>query len=231
MKWLVLIPAHNEAESLARVVDDLHRYYPDLPILVVDDGSTDQTPALLRTLPVFSLRLTHRLGLGRALRAGFRYARILGHDAVIRFDGDGQHQADQIAALQQPILAGDAEVTIGSRHPRAAAQKGFRFRTRQALAVCLSAITGWPVSDPTSGFWAFGPRAVDLLSDHHPSGYPEPELLLFLHRNAFRVSEVAIVMRDRLAGRTSLTLSRQWLAFLRTVLALVVVPLRRTVSN
>jgi hypothetical protein len=83
------------------------------------------------------------------------------------------------------------------------------------------------VTDPTSGMWAFGPRAIRLLSRHHPTGYPEPELLLLLHRNGLRFEEIPIRMRPRTAGSTSLTWARKSVALGRTALAVMVVPLRR----
>jgi hypothetical protein len=100
-----------------------------------------------------------------------------------------------------------------------------------ALAACLSAVTRKRVTDPTSGFWLFGPRALRLLSGHHPAGYAEPELLLFLSRNRLRVAEIPIRMRPRIGGRTSLTRPRALLAFARTALALVIVPFRQLVDG
>src|SRR5262249_49215226 len=102
---------------------------------------------------------------------------------------------------------------------------------QSALAACLTLVTGRRVTDPTSGFWLFGPRALRLLAEHHPTGYAEPELALLLRRNGLRVVEVPIRMRPRLAGRTSLTASRTLLALARTLLAIVVVPLRRVVAG
>ena len=87
------------------------------------------------------------------------------------------------------------------------------------------------MTDPTSGFWLFGPKALRLLGGHHPAGYAEPELLLFLDRNNLCVTEVPIRMRPRTAGRTSLTAARTVLAFARTVLAFVVVPFRQMVEG
>ena len=94
------------------------------------------------------------------------------------------------------------------------------------LGVCLSALTGRRVTDPTSGFCAMGPRAVPVLAEHHPTGYPEPELRLFLSRNALNAVEVAVRTRPRLGGKTSLTPVRVTAAGARVALALIIVPLR-----
>ena len=239
---LGLIPAHNEAATLPHVVAELRAYCPDLDVLVLDDGSTDDTQWVLQDLGVRFLHFPDRMGIGSAMRAGLRYAARMGYDGAVRLDGDGQHDADEIERLLAPLRRGFADVSIGSRYSRrdaegtrrgaedAEAQRGspaIRF-VQRSLAVMLSIVTGRAVTDPTSGFCAFGPRAVRFLAEHHPTGYPEPELLLLLNRNRLSVIEVAVSSRPRLAGRTSLTLTRLATAAFRVMLAIVIVPLRAT---
>lgn len=229
---LAVVPAFNESASLPRVVADLSRVMPLKDILVVDDGSTDGTPELLPHLGVRWLRLSQRLGVGGAVRAGIRYARRAGYAYVVRIDGDGQHRACDIARVLAPVVLGRADVALGSRFLRRQRRLGGLRRVSQAaLAACLSAVTRKRVTDPTSGFWLFGPRALRLLSGHHPAGYAEPELLLFLSRNRLRVAEIPIRMRPRIGGRTSLTGPRALFAFARTALALVIVPFRQLVDG
>jgi glycosyltransferase involved in cell wall biosynthesis len=232
VNFLVLIPARNEAANLPRVIDELRRSRPDAAILVVDDASDDDTRDVLPTLGVHWLRLAQRLGIGGAMRAGLRYAQVLGHDVVVRVDGDGQHRPDQIGRLLHPIREDGADAVQGSRYTDDVgyASQGMRRLGQRILAVVLSLGTADRVTDPTSGFWAFGQRAVRILADHHPTGYPEPELRLFLRRNRLRVAEAPVQMRGRLAGRSSLTVPRAWLAAARVVLAMVVVPLRAVVE-
>jgi len=197
----------------------------------VDDGSTDSTPELLPRLGVRWLTLSQRLGVGGAVRAGIRYAERAGYDYVVRIDGDGQHRACDIARMLAPVVTGRADVALGSRFLRGRGLRGARRVSQAALAACLSAVTRKRVTDPTSGFWLFGPRALRLLSRHHPAGYAEPELLLFLSRNRLRVSEIPIRMRPRIAGRTSLTAPRAVFALARTALAFVIVPFRQLVEG
>ena len=225
-----LIPAHNEAANLRAVVADITSRRPDLAILVIDDGSTDGTVATLEGLNVRSLHFAERMGIGSAMRAGLRYAVRLGFDVAIRLDGDGQHGAADIDTLLAPIMAGDADVVLGTRYAHSERGRLGAIRLlRPPLATCLTALTGRRVTDPTSGFCAFGPRAVRLLAEHHPNGYAEPELRLFLSRNRLRVQEVAVRARPRLSGTTSLTPARLALAAARVVLAMLIVPLRAVV--
>jgi glycosyltransferase involved in cell wall biosynthesis len=228
---LALVPAFNESANLPRVVADLSRIMPVKNILVVDDGSTDSTPELLPRLGVRWLTLSQRLGVGGAVRAGIRYAERAGYDYVVRIDGDGQHRACDIARMLAPVVTGRADVALGSRFLRGRRLRGARRVSQAGLAACLSAVTRKRVTDPTSGFWLFGPRALRLLSGHHPAGYAEPELLLFLSRNRLRVAEIPIRMRPRIAGRTSLTAPRAVFALARTALALVIVPFRQLVEG
>jgi glycosyltransferase involved in cell wall biosynthesis len=229
---LAIIPAFNEALNLGRVVSELHRRTPGIDVLIVNDGSTDDTPNILPTLGVSWLTLAQRVGVGGAVRAGLRFAAREGYEYVVRIDGDGQHRACDIAPVLTPVLTGRFDVIIGSRFRNRPGGRPTLLRLSQtALANCLTLLTGQRITDPTSGFWLFGPRAVQLLGRHHPTGYPEPELVLFLCRNGLRVGEVEIRMRPRLAGRTSLTPSRASLAIVRTLLALMIVPTRALVEG
>jgi glycosyltransferase involved in cell wall biosynthesis len=226
---LCLIPAHNEAANLTAVVAEVRSRRPDLDILVVDDGSTDRTMAIVPRLGVRWLELTDRLGIGSAMRAGLRYALRQGYDTVIRIDGDGQHRADDIDALLTAVSASHADIAIGTRYHQGGATR--KPRVISALAKLLSTLTGRRVTDPKSGFYALGPRAIRILAEHHPTGYPEPELRLFLKRNALNVVEVGVRPRSRLTGRTSLTTGRLATAAARVALAMVIVPLRRRVRE
>lgn len=232
-RLLILVPAYNEAGSLRAVLQEIRKHVSDADILVVDDASTDGTPGLLADLDVCWIRLGHQLGTGAAVRTGIRYALARGYETVVRVDGDGQHPPDVIERLLEPLRRGTADVVVGSRYvgTSATAVPVARRLVHTVLGAVLSLITGQRVTDPTSGLWAFGPHALRLLADHHPSGYPEPELVLFLSRNSMRVIELPVIMRTRLAGRSSLTPHRTGAAMARLLLLLVVVPLRSAIGG
>jgi glycosyl transferase family 2 len=229
---LCLIPAYNEASNLASVVAEVRSCRPDLDILVVDDGSTDGTASLLERLGVRWLRFPQRLGIGSAMRAGLGYAARLGYDAAVRVDGDGQHQARDIEGLLAPVEDGRADVVLGSRYTEPDVERTGNVRfVQRLLGACLSALTGRCVTDPTCGFCALGPRAIRVLAEHHPTGYPEAELQLFLSRNVLTAMEVPVRGRSRLRGKTSLTPGRVTAAGARVVLAMLIVPLRRRIRG
>jgi glycosyltransferase involved in cell wall biosynthesis len=226
-RTLTLIPAYNEAANLPAVVAQIREQRPDLDILVVNDGSTDGTLQVLETLRVRWLGWPHRRGVGCAVRAGLRYGARFGYDVVVRLDADGQHDAGDIARLLDRLHADDVDAVLGSRYVDAAPAPG---ALKRALAMIVSAVTRRRITDATSGFWAMGPRAVALLASHHPRGYPEPELHLFLGRNGLNVAEVPVDSRERLSGRSSLTVARLLTAAARVLLAVVIVPLRARVD-
>jgi GT2 family glycosyltransferase len=243
-----IIPAHNEAANLPAVIAELRTCHPGLDVLVVDDGSTDGTSLVLESLGCRWLAFPERLGIGNAMRAGLRYAVRLGYDGAVRLDGDGQHSPDEIERILEPLMRGEADVAVGSRfiapgersRPGSSSPAGGRGHgganrlvrlAQRLLARCLSALTGAVVTDPTSGFYALGPRALRLLVSHHPTGYPEPELHLFLSRNDLAAIEVPVRSRPRLGGRTTLMPTRWTTAAARVLLALLVVPLRGAVEG
>ncbi|MGB2717611.1 MAG: glycosyltransferase [Vicinamibacterales bacterium] len=231
-QMLAVVPAYNEVENLNRVVGELRRLAPAIDVLVVNDGSTDATSEVLPQLGVRWLTMAARVGVGGAVRAGLRYALKNGYSYVVRIDGDGQHRTTDIRRLLEPVVADRLDVVIGSRFLARRKRRFTVLRGAQALlAVCLTFATKRRITDPTSGFCLFGPRALRMLAHHHPTGYAEPELLLLLHRNGLRAGEVPIRIRPRLNGRTSLTPLRALVAVGRTLVALFVAPSRRAVMN
>lgn len=231
-RLLAVIPAYNEADSLARVVGELRRVAPAVDVLVVNDGSTDGTADLVPGLGAAWLSMPARVGVGGAVRAGLRYAEKHGYEYVVRIDGDGQHRVADIARLLTPVAANQLDAVIGSRFMTRRRRRPTLLRGAQALlAACITALTRTRITDPTSGFCLFGPRAVRLLARHHPTGYAEPELILLLHRHGLRLGEAPVRPRPRLKGRTSLTPARALVAFGRTLLALVIVPARRAAAD
>ena len=232
VRAMCLIPAHNEEANLPAVIADVRSSCPAMDILVIDDGSTDRTALTAERLGVRWLRFPERMGIGSAMRAGLRYAALAGYAAAVRIDGDGQHRAADIHRVLEPIAAGRADVVLGSRYVKARTPHGDPVRLlKRSLGGCLSALTGKRVTDPTSGFCALGPRAIRLLAEHHPTGYGEPELRLFMSRNALNVIEAPVGERSRLSGRTSLTPGRLTAAGARALLAMLIVPLRSAVGG
>ena len=202
---LVVVPALNEEESVADVVRDVRRGVPDAVCLVIDDGSTDATGQRARAAGATVLTLPYNLGVGGAMRAGFRYARDHGFSAVVQVDADGQHDPASIPALLEKLdtvdLASGARFAgVGDYAVSMPRRWAMRF-----LAAVLSRIAATRLTDVTSGFKAAGPRTVSLFADELPAEYlgDTIEALVIASRAGLRIRQVPVEMRQRQAGTPS----------------------------
>ena len=227
---LVILPAYNEALNIARAVADIRAELAQADILVVNDGSSDETAAAARGAGALVLSLPYNVGIGAAVQAGFQFACAHGYDIVLRNDGDGQHAPENNRDLLAALAAHDADVVIGSRFIGEQGDYGTP-RLRRAgsaiLARLLSAIIGQRVTDPTSGCSVYNRRAIRLLAQVYPHDYPEPEAILILHRSGMRQLEIPVRMIPRQHGRSSITAGRSVYYMIKVVLAILINLLRR----
>ena len=203
---MVLIPAYNEGGSVASVVGAVRRAVPQAPVVVVDDGSDDDTAQAAVEAGAELLQLPHHLGLGGAVQMGYRFAFEQGFERVVRLDGDGQHEAEDIPALLGAMDEGGYDVVTGSRFLE---KNHYPIQPLRRLGGLLFSWILYPVliqriTDPTSGFVAMNRQALEVCSRSFPLEYPEIETLVVLRRNALRFKEVPARMHARLAGRSSI---------------------------
>ncbi len=221
---LAVIPAYNEAENLPHVVADIRACAPHWDIAVVDDGSRDDTSAVARGLGVILLRLPVNLGIGGAVQTGLIYGHRHGYDVCLQVDGDGQHDPAESVRLIEVLREQDADLAIGSRFLHGTGfQSTFARRVGiRILRAALHALTGEPITDPTSGQRALGRRALALLAADYPQEYPEPEVVYILRRHGLRVVEVPVTMRARRAGRSSIRVVHSVLYMLKVLVAILI---------
>jgi glycosyltransferase involved in cell wall biosynthesis len=193
---VLLIPAYNEARHLAGVLERARAAAPGFEIVVVDDGSSDETARVAGDAGARVLRHPGNLGYGAALQTGYKFAQRAGARLVVQMDADGQHDPADIAALAAPVERGELDVVIGSRFLadpgyEMGALRGAGRRLFRALARGL----GLDVTDPTSGFQALSPRALRLyVRDFFPSDYPDVDVLVAAQRGGLRVGERPVKM-------------------------------------
>ena len=204
---LIIIPAFNEEGAIAGVVSEVHEFVPGVPVLVLDDCSTDSTAARARAAGAAVLPIPHHLGLGGCVQAGYKLAWELGYDYVIRVDGDGQHDPRDIPHVFERLKSSGCEMVIGSRF---VTESGSRTGVVRSLGIrffrlVLRPILGKPVHDPTSGFVGVNRLALNVFRSSFPLDYPEIEALVVLQRRKFRFEEVPCKMRPRRTGRSSIT--------------------------
>ncbi len=205
LRRIAVVPAYNEEASIGRVIDEIRGFDSDFEIVVVDDGSVDGTARVAEGRGARVLRLPFNLGIGGAVQTGFRYAYEHEFQLAVRVDGDGQHDAAELPALLEPVLAGEADIAVGSRFTGGDGYRSSRSRRLgiRILASVVSALVRQRVTDPTSGFQALNRHAIALFAADYPHDYPEVEATVLVARHRLRRCEVAAAMRERSAGRSS----------------------------
>lgn len=229
---LAIVPAYNEEAAIAHTIAGLRAAAPEFDIVIVNDGSQDHTSAAARaTGQAVVVDLPCNLGIGGAVQTGFKYADRYGYELAIQFDADGQHLASEIGALIAPILAGQADVVLGSRF---LGVKSFQSTWARRLGIyCFylvnSLLIGQAITDNTSGFRAYNRRAISFLAEHYPTDYPEPEAVILLKKNGFRLSEVPVLMQARQGGSSSIHGLWSLYYMVKVLLAIVVTAMRKPV--
>lgn len=225
---LIVMPAFNEQEVIGAVLDEVRDRLPDAALLVIDDGSHDETTRIARQAGARVLQLPFNLGVGGAMRLGFRYAKQNNYSAVVQLDSDGQHNPADVPALV--ALLDEVDVTIGARFAGSGDYevRGPRKWAMRFLSRVLSSAVGVKLSDTTSGFKAHGPRAIDLFARDYPAEYlgDTIEALVIGHRAGLSFAQLGVTMRERAGGTPS---HRPWRAGVylgRAFLALCVAFLR-----
>ncbi len=217
---------------MGAVVAELRAFDPGLDVLVIDDGSTDATAERAAAAGAAVVRLPYNLGIGGAVQTGFKYALAHGYGVVIRLDGDGQHEPQEIPNLLAPLARGEADVVVGSRFASGAGDYRPPFARRAGIrwfSQLVSLLTRQKLTDTTSGFQAVNARAIKLFAADYPHDYPEVEAAVMVVRHRLRIVEVPATMRGRETGSSSITALRSLYYAVKVTLALFVGVFRRRI--
>jgi glycosyltransferase involved in cell wall biosynthesis len=228
-RHLAIVPAYNEAGSIAQTVGEIREHALGFDVLVVDDGSTDATRVLAAAAGARVISLPFNVGIGGAMQCGYLYARDHDYSVAVQVDGDGQHDARDIprmlAALDEdPGL----EMVTGSRF---LAGEGYRSSPMRRVGIrvfasLISLITRQRVTDATSGFRMSARSAIELFARDYPPDYPEVEAILLLHAHRLRMREVPVAMRPRTSGRSAIVRAVPAYYMVKVLLAVLVGLLR-----
>jgi len=219
---LAIVPAYNEEGAIKKVVEEIQSVQPHIDIVVIDDGSTDRTVDIARNAGARVISLPFNLGIGGAVQTGFKYAAERAYEAAVQVDGDGQHEPDQIPILLKALDKPGTDVVLGSRFLEAGGYKTSMVRQIGVRIFMLinSILLKKRITDNTSGFRAYGKRAIAFLASNYPYDYPEPESVIILERNGFSIEEVPITMRQRETGRSSISAVRAVYYMVKVLLAI-----------
>ena len=231
-KRLVVVPALNEEATVGDVVRSARRTL-GCDVLVVDDGSSDTTASVARAAGASVLQHPFNLGVGAALRSGFRVASDGGYETVVQLDGDGQHDADDALKLLECLETAAVDIVIGSRFEAGYAAGPVRRTSMKLLSRIISRRVGVNITDTTSGFRAFGKRAIQQFARAYPTAYLSDtvEALVLAADWSFSVAEQPVHMHARQGGRSSATNTRSAFHFLRLTLVLLLNRVRRPMTQ
>jgi len=197
-KTLIIIPAYNEENNLGSVLEAIKKWAPNIPVLVVDDGSTDSTALVAENHGAQLISLPFNSGYGVALQTGFIYAVRNQYSLVVQMDADGQHDPQYIPDLLQEVEKGGLDVVVGSRF---LGKKSYKASIPRQIGMFIfghlaSLFCGQKVTDPTSGFQALRGDVIRFgASKYFPPDYPDADFLIMLHRSGFKVKEIPVKMR------------------------------------
>lgn len=229
---LVVMPAFNEEASVEATVREVRTVLPGVNVLVVDDASTDATAAVAAAAGATVLRLPFNLGVGGAMRAGFKYALAQGYQVAVQIDADGQHDPSTVPALLEKL--DEADIVLGARFAGTGnyQSSGPRWWAMRFLAITLSRVSGTRLTDTTSGFRASGPRALALFAEHYPAEYlgDTIEALVIAIRSGCVVRQVPTSMRERTGGVPSHNPIKSAIYLGRAVIAMVFALVRPTAT-
>ena len=226
-KIILIIPAHNEEDSIQKTIDSIKNY----EYIIINDGSTDNTEQVLIDNNYNHVSLSFNLGIGGAVQTGYKYALENGYDIAVQFDADGQHDADSIKDLIQPIIEGEADFTIGSRFIRKNSEN-FKssFLRRVGIRLISNVIflfSRTRIYDTTSGFRAANKEVIAHFAESYPKEYPEPVSDYELVKLGFKVTEVSVKMHERKAGKSSIHSWKSAYYVINVLLSIFVIKIRR----
>ena len=205
METIVLIPAYNEGPSIGTVVQRVREIYPQYDVVVVNDGSQDDTARVAKAAGAKVVSHPFNMGYGVAIQTGYKYALRQGYEYLVQMDGDGQHDPGCIPQLLAPVVSGETDFVLGSRflgdasyEPSLARRLGMGF-----FRALISRLIGQRITDTTSGFQAFNRQVIGYFTTEvFPCDYPDADMLLTLHRAGFRIREVPVRMHASSSGKS-----------------------------
>ena len=224
LRTLIIIPAYNEEGSIEKVVNNLIEKFPKYDYLVINDGSTDHTQSICNSNKYQVVNLAINMGIGGAVQTGYRYAWDNHYDIAVQIDGDGQHDVSYLEEMIRPIEEGQADIVIGSRFLE---KEGFQStRIRRVginfLSFLGKLLTGVRVKDITSGYRVVNTKFIRIFALDYPADYPEPEAMVIAAVHGGRIKEYPVIMRERKAGESSITMKNSIYYMCKVTLAMII---------
>lgn len=226
---LIIIPAYNEERGLARVIAQVRQEAPESDILVVNDGSRDDTARVAREAGATVLSHAFNMGYGVTIQTGYKYAYAHGYDFLVQIDADGQHDPTFINQLLEPVVKGETDLVLGSRflwfdsyRPSFSRRLGILFFRK-----LVTTLIGRSITDPTTGYQAFNREVMRFFTtDVFPCDYPDADVLVTLNLAGFSIREVPVRMFANPTGKTMHSGAKPLYYMFKMCLSIIVTLLR-----
>ncbi len=234
MKILVIVPAYNESAAIAGTIKEIQEKAPEADILVINDGSSDDTAGVVSRCGVKYLSHCINLGIGAAVQSGFLYARDNGYTYAVQIDGDGQHDPAYILPMIAWMEKENIDVGIGSRF---ISHQGFQSSRMRRLGIWfLSHLVrlscGLHIRDVTSGYRVSNRRYIEIFARNYSDDYPESDAIPVIAFTGGKAAEYPMIMRERRAGHSSIDLGHSFYYIVKASLSIIlsrfVYPVKKT---
>lgn len=232
---LIIIPVYNESANIVELIHEVADVYTEWDILVVNDASTDDSGKLAEsTGKAIVIHLPINLGIGGCVQTGFKYASRHNYRIALQFDGDGQHKVSEIAKLVKPLRKKEADVIIGSRFN--IKHDGYKSDPVRRIGIKIFEFLSYllirqRITDHTSGFRAYNRKAFRFLAENYPTDFPEPEVVILLGKNGFRIKEKFAQMLQRQGGISSIPLAKGPYYMFKVMLSMIMASMRSRIVN
>ncbi len=229
MKKLVIIPAFNEEGNLEKTIKDIKDNAPDFDYVIINDCSTDKTLEMCRRHGFSYLNLPVNLGIGGAVQTGYRYAYYHGYDIAVQFDGDGQHSAAHLEDMVTTLINTESDMVIGSRFIE---KEGFQSSGLRRIGIkyftgLIKILTGKTITDPTSGMRMVNRKLLEKFTNEYPKDYPEPESVVTILSEKYKVTEIPVVMNEREEGVSSISLKNSVYYMIKVSFAILIARMKK----
>ena len=229
MKKLVIIPAYNEEGNLEKTINDITENAPGFDYVIINDCSTDNTLEMCRHHGFDYLNLPVNLGIGGAVQTGYRYAFYHGYDLAVQFDGDGQHSAAHLEDMAKVLEKSGADMVIGSRfiEKEGFQSSGLRRVGIRYFTMLIRLLTGKTITDPTSGMRMVNRKLLEKFTNEYPKDYPEPESVVTILSENYKVKEVPVIMNEREEGVSSISLRNSVYYMIKVSFAILIARMKK----
>lgn len=229
MRKLIIIPAYNESSNIENTVLAIQQFAPEFDYVIINDCSTDNTREICEKNHFNIVNLPINLGIGGAVQTGYQYGWKNGYDVAVQVDGDGQHDPRFLSKMADYLEENKLDMVIGSRFIE---KEGFQSSGTRRIGIkyftiLIQLLTGVKITDPTSGLRMVNRDVMKIFASDYPKDYPEPESVVAILRQKKKVKEIAVIMKERQGGVSSISPKKSVYYMIKVTLAILIERIRK----